>query len=53
MEKNSVWLLNVRVATAQGQHGIWMFICPDREDPKNWPKIVEMCYFKGNLPRIW
>ena len=31
----------VRVATAQGKQGIWMFIFPDRENTGNLPKNIK------------
>ena len=31
----------IRVATAQGKQGIWMFIFPDRENTGNLPKNIK------------
>ena len=31
----------LRVATAQGKQGIWMFIFPDRENTGNLPKSIK------------
>ena len=35
-----LFLGKCRVATAQGEQGIWMFIFPDRENTGNSPKHI-------------
>ena len=32
------------VATAQGKHGIWMFIFPDRENTRNFTRIINYVF---------